>query len=316
VFQRLSRAVLLALGRNTLVASWTRRAGERNPHGFVGRFVGGTTVTEALAVARELKSRGFDYTLNHLGEHVSSPASAQTASQDYLTFIDAAAAAGQESALSIKLSQIGLEVDRALCIENLRRILERSREHQGFVRIDMEGSGTVDDTFTVFETMWRENFRNVGVVLQAYLHRTEDDLARAVSLGATVRLCKGAYDEPAEVAFRTKNDINAAFLRLMRALLLEGRSPTIATHDSRLVEATCAFASAQRLARDDFEFEMLYGVRRDLQQMLLERCYSVRIYVPFGTDWYPYFMRRLAERPGNVRLVVHSLLGDILGRRA
>jgi proline dehydrogenase len=137
-----------------------------------------------------------------------------------------------------------------------------------------------------------------------------------VSLGATVRLCKGAYDEPAEVAFRTKNDINAAFLRLMRALLLEGRSPTIATHDSRLVEATCAFASAQRLARDDFEFEMLYGVRRDLQQMLLERCYSVRIYVPFGTDWYPYFMRRLAERPGNVRLVVHSLLGDILGRRA
>ena len=185
----------------------------------------------------------------------------------------------------------------------------------GFVRIDMEGSASVDATLDILDTMWAEGAHNVGVVLQAYLYRTAEDLARVMRLGARVRLCKGAYNEPADVAYLDKRDVDAAFVRLMKVLLAEAQCPAFATHDPRMLDATCAFAREHRIGTDAFEFQMLYGVRRDLQTSLLTKGHAVRIYVPFGAEWFPYFMRRLVERPANVRFVVRSLLYEQLGHQ-
>ena len=315
MLRKLSRAFFLSLGRSSHLASWISRPRAQGSRGFVNRFIGGTSIQEALATAAQLDRRTFSHTLNHLGEHVTSPVAAQRATLDYLNTVDRLAAAGLESVLSVKLSQLGLELDRDLCKENLHKIVVAAGDHDGFVRIDMEGSQTVDDTLTVFETIWGEHHRNVGVALQAYLHRTGDDLKRLLRLGASIRLCKGAYDEPQGIAYRKKRDVDAAFVRLMRTLLVEGRVPAIATHDRSMIDATCTFAEARELDRREFEFELLYGVRRDLQQELRARGYCVRVYVPFGSDWYEYFMRRLAERPENVLSVVRSLAGERLRAR-
>ena len=264
----------------------------------------------------ELGQQGFTHTLNHLGEHVASPNVAQTATREYLSIIDKVGAAGLPCKISVKLSQIGLELDRVLCTDNLRQILGAARRQGGFVRIDMEGSTTVDDTLDTLNTVWDEGIRNVGVVLQAYLYRTAQDLRRLIELGVRVRLCKGAYNESPDIAYKAKSDVDAAFLRLMRVLLTEGNLPAFATHDPNMIDATCRFARERGIGSEAFEFQMLYGVRRDLQASLQAKGQLVRIYVPFGVEWFPYFMRRLAERPANVGFVVRSVLYERLGKQS
>ena len=311
----LSRTVFLTLAQRPALALFLVRSGMRRPGGFARRFVGGETVEELVDALREIDQRGFTHTFNHLGEHVRSAAAAGRAVRDYLGVIDAVAAAGMECKVSVKLSQIGLDIHRDLCLEHLRQILVAGARRGGFVRVDMEGSRMLDDTLNVFDAVHDEGHRNVGIVLQAYLRRTETDLRRIIARGGLVRLCKGAYKEPSAIAFRSKADVDAAFIRLMQVLLVEGVHPAIATHDRRLVDAARTFAREQNIAPADFEFQMLYGVRRDLQEALQREGFSVRIYVPFGPEWYPYFMRRLAERPENVRFVVRSLVHEYLGRR-
>jgi len=309
----LSRSLFLTLAHRSVLARFLARRGMR-PDGVARRFVGGETIDDLLATLREIDGQGFLHTFNHLGEHVRSADVAAMAARDYLAAIEAVAAAGMECKVSVKLSQIGLELDRDLCLTHLRTILTSAAAHGGFVRIDMEGSAMLDATLGVFEAMWDEGHRNVGVVLQAYLRRTETDLRRVIARGGSVRLCKGAYKEPSTIAYRDKADVDAAFLRLMRVLLAEGTRPAIATHDPRMHDAAREVTRELGLDAGRFEFQMLYGVRRDLQARLRDDGYRVRIYVPFGPEWYPYFMRRLAERPENVRFVMTSLLDEALGR--
>ena len=205
---------------------------------------------------------------------------------------------------------MGLAVDKATCVDNLRRILEPAQRHGFFVRIDMEDSAYTDITLEIFEILWEQQYRNVGVVLQAYLYRSENDVRRMNELGARVRLVKGAYKEPASVAYRSKAEVNAAFSRLMRMLMDGGTYPAFATHDPASIEDTRRYALERGVASDRYEFQMLYGIRRDLQTTLAAEGYRMRIYVPFGKEWFPYFMRRLGERPANVGFVLRSLLHE------
>jgi proline dehydrogenase len=217
---------------------------------------------------------------------------------------------GIERNVSLKLTQLGLDVDRATCVDNLRRILEPATEHKFFVRIDMENSPYTDVTLQIFETLWGQGQRNIGVVLQSYLLRTEADVRRVNALGARVRLVKGAYKEPKPVAYQKKSEVDAAFVRLMQLLLDEGTYPAIATHDPDMIDATKAYAVKKGCEKECFEFQMLYGIRRDLQTSLHAEGYPMRVYVPFGKQWFPYFMRRLGERPANVTFVLKSLFRE------
>ncbi len=249
-------------------------------------------------------------TLDYLGESVSTRAEAAAAAGEYLRLMEVIVAGGIERNISLKLTQLGLDIDRAVCVDNLRRILEPAQQHGFFVRIDMENSPYTAATLEVFETCGSSSYRNVGVVLQSCLHRTEGDVRRMNALGARVRLVKGAYKEPPEVAYQQKSEVDAAYIRLLRLLLDEGTYPAIATHDEAMLAATRAHAAAGGIAADRYEFQMLYGVRRDLQAALVAAGYRMRIYVPFGREWFPYFMRRLGERPANVWFVLRSILQE------
>jgi proline dehydrogenase len=224
--------------------------------------------------------------------------------------LESIAAAGVERNISLKLTQLGLTVDRATCVDNLRRILDTGAAKDFFVRIDMENSPFTAVTLDVFETMWQQGYRNVGVVLQSYLRRSEADTARMNELGARVRLVKGAYNEPKDVAYQSKAEVDAAFVRIMRLLLSGGTYPAIATHDPAMIAATRQFAAGRSLPPANYEFQMLYGIRRDLQADLQTEGCQMRVYVPFGREWFPYFMRRLGERPANVGFVLRGVLGE------
>ena len=215
--------------------------------------------------------------------------------------------------ISLKLTQLGLTIDRAPGVDNLRRILDSARAHDFFVRVDMEDSPYTQVTLEVFETMWQQGYRNVGIVLQAYLRRSAADAARMNELGARVRLVKGAYQEPATVAYQRRIEVDAEFVEIMQLLLERGTYPAFATHDPDMIAATRRFASSRGIATDRFEFQMLYGIRRDLQAQLRTAGYRVRVYVPFGREWFPYFMRRLGERPANVGFVIRGLLQEERG---
>jgi proline dehydrogenase len=275
------------------------------PNGFARRFIAGETVTEAIEAARTLKSRGMRVALDYLGESVSTTKSAAAAAREYVQLIETI-----ERNLSLKLTQLGLTIDKATCVDNLRRIMEPAARHDFFVRIDMESSEFTQLTLDVFETLWKLDFRNVGIALQSSLHRTEQDIRRMNELGARVRLVKGAYKEPAAVAFQQKADVDAAYVRQMRLLLDHGVYPAIATHDEYIITETRTYAAERQLGKDHFEFQMLYGIRRDLQTKLVADGYRMRVYIPFGKEWFPYFMRRLGERPANVGFVLRALLGE------
>jgi proline dehydrogenase len=273
------------------------------------RFVAGDHLDDAVRVVTDVNQRGWSASLDHLGENVTEEQAARAATEDYLAAFERIASERLNANVSVKLTQLGLDISPDLCQELLTRVLERAQQLDNFVRIDMEGSAYTQRTLDLVLAL-HERYPNCGLVLQSYLYRTADDIARVNAAKVRVRLVKGAYKEPAAVAFAKKTDVDAKFEAGMQQLLLNGVYPAIATHDDRLIEATKQFAREREISPDRFEFQMLYGIRRDLQDRLLREGYRVRIYVPYGTEWYPYLMRRLAERPANLLFIVRSLIRE------
>jgi len=310
MLQIVSKAFFHFLAGNSTLKSLASRYGMRGGTGFARRFIAGESVREAIEAARQIQASGLAVTLDYLGEAVGTVGEADAATRAYLAMLDEIAAAGIERNISLKLTQLGLTIDRATSVDNLRRILDIGAAKSFFVRIDMEDSPYTAVTLDVFETMWQQGYRNVGVVLQSYLRRSETDAARMNSLGARVRLVKGAYKEPKDVAYQTKADVDAAFVRIMQLLLADGTYPAIATHDPAMLAATRAFATDRAIDPAQYEFQMLYGIRRDLQLSLAQAALRVRVYVPFGREWFPYFMRRLGERPANIGFVIRGMLRE------
>jgi proline dehydrogenase len=276
------------------------------------RFVAGETLEETIDAVEALNKQGLLATLDHLGENITSETEARDATCEILDLLAAIEDHDLQSGVSVKLTQLGLDMSPALAAENLVRILDRAVDADCFVRIDMENSDYIQITLDLFEELWTR-YKNVGVVIQSYLYRSADDVARLVDLGASVRLVKGAYDEPPDLAYPDKADTDANFVRLMEQLFNEkaqanGVFPAIATHDTKLIDWAKDHAQQQGIPRDRFEFQMLYGIRSGLQRQLVAEGYRVRAYVPYGEQWYPYFMRRLAERPANVFFLLRNLL--------
>ena len=283
---------------------------------FAARFVAGETPDSAVAAAVALAKRGITTSLDVLGESVTQAAEAEAAARDYVGLLERMAAAGVEVNVSVKPTQMGLDLDPELCERNLRRILDRARQLQGFVRLDMESSAYTQRTLDLFARLHPDFGAGVGVVIQAALRRSTDDVERLIAASARVRLCKGAYLEPASVAYPDKSDVDDHYRRLMERLLQAGNYPGIATHDERLIRRAQEFAGSRGIAPERFEFQMLYGVRRDLQERLRAGGWRVRVYVPFGTQWYPYLMRRLAERPANVAFILGNLIREGVSRQS
>ena len=273
------------------------------------RFVAGERLDDAVRVVADINRRGPSASFDHLGENVTEEKAARVATEDYLAAFERIAGERLNANISVKLTQLGLDISPDLCRELLTRVVQRAQQLDNFVRIDMEGSAYTQRTLDLVLAL-HERYPNCGVVLQSYLYRTAADIARVNAAKTRVRLVKGAYDEPPDVAFPRKADVDAKFEAGMQQLLLEGVYPAIATHDDRLIEATKQFAREREISSDRFEFQMLYGIRRDLQDRLLREGYRVRIYVPYGTEWYPYLMRRLAERPANLLFFVRSVIRE------
>jgi proline dehydrogenase len=310
MFGAASKGFFNLLARSRILNTLASRYGMRRPTSFARRFIAGETIAEAIEAARRVEARGLTHTLDLLGESVTTLEEADAAARAYLKVVDAIVQSGIGRNLSLKLTQLGLDVDKASAIDNLRKILERAEPAGFFVRVDMESSPYTDVTLEVFETLWQQGHRQIGIVLQAALYRSDEDLQRINALGARVRLVKGAYNEPKSVAYQKKADVDAAYARMVTMLLTEGVYPAIATHDPRMIELTRRYANEHGVAPDRFEFQMLYGVRRDLQARLVRDGYRLRVYIPFGRQWFPYFMRRLGERPANVGFVLRGILGE------
>jgi proline dehydrogenase len=306
----ISKAFFHGLARSLTLKRLASRYGMRRTDSFARRFIAGEAIDEAIEAARAIEAAGLEQTLDQLGESVATMEEADAATREYLAVVGRIVAAGIGRNISLKLTQLGLTVDRATCVDNLRRILDAAGPHDFFVRVDMEDSPVTQVTLDIFETMWQQGYRNVGTVLQSYLPRSVADARRLNELGARVRLVKGAYNEPKGVAYQRKGQVDAAFVEIMELLLSEGTVPAIATHDEAMIEATKAYAARHGIAKDRYEFQLLYGIRRDLQAALRREGYGVRVYVPFGREWFPYFMRRLGERPANVGFVIRGLLKD------
>ncbi len=302
-----SKTLFISLSHRRSLARLAARSRVTRP--VVARFVAGETLGEVLAAIEELQKAGLQSTVDVLGESVTSEELAEAAAARYVETIPALAARGLSRNVSIKLTQMGLDIGQDACRANIGRVIEAARSVDGFVRFDMEDHTKTDETID----LWREAhvaYEGTGIVIQSALRRSGDDVERIIADGGQVRLCKGAYNEPSSVAFPTKREVDASYVRLMERLMLAGNHAAIATHDVRIIRHAMAFARDHALGPERFEFQMLYGVRRDLQQKLVARGYGVRIYVPYGTEWYPYFMRRLAERPANVGFLARSLLHE------
>ena len=298
------RSFLLFLSRQRHLRKWM----ETSPlaQRLAARFVAGETLDQALAVARKINSEGISITLDHLGESVTTLEEAAAARDVYLRTLSAIHESGIRGNVSLKLTQFGLDYSFDQCRANVEQLVRRAVELNGFVRVDMESSEYTDRTLDLVAGL-HDSYGRVGTVIQAYLYRSKKDIEELCARGIRVRLCKGAYLEPESVAFPQKKQVDANFVELMKLLLERGDYPAIATHDRRMIDATKACAAARNLARDAFEFQMLYGIRRDLQRQLIAEGYRLRLYVPFGKAWYPYYMRRLAERPANLLFILRNL---------
>ncbi len=273
------------------------------------RFVAGETIDEAVAAVRELNAEGCTASFDHLNESVASPAEAEAEVKEYLEVLARIEQTGIKSNASIKLTQFGLGLDRELAYKNARVIVADASRRGNFVRVDMEVSTVTQQTINIFKRLRAEfGLNDVGIVLQSYLRRTYNDAQELVKLPARIRICKGTYNEPPEVAFPDKKDTDENYIRVMQLLLSSGIYHGIATHDPKMIDATIEFSQREGIGKDTFEFQMLYGVRRDLQRQLAKEGYNMRVYVPYGKHWYPYFMRRLAERPANIWFVLKNLL--------
>jgi proline dehydrogenase len=270
------------------------------------RFVAGETLEQALAVAAKLKSEGIGVTLDHLGESVTTLEEASAARDAYLRVLEAQRRAGLECNVSLKLTQFGMDLSYDQCLANVEQLVRKASEYGGFVRIDMESSEYVDPTQKVVRDL-HLRYGAVGTVIQAYLFRSRADIEALNAARIRVRLCKGAYLEPAAVAFPEKSDVDRNYFELAALLLDQGVYPAIATHDEALIAQIQRYAEEHQIARDAFEFQMLYGIRRDLQARLVAGGYRLRLYLPFGQAWYPYYMRRLAERPANLLFILRNL---------
>jgi proline dehydrogenase len=271
------------------------------------RFIAGEALEDALATIRRLNADGFDVTLDHLGESVTRPAEAEATCRGYLDVMERLQREGLRANISVKLTALGLALDEGLARQQVGALVERAGQLQTFVRIDMEGSAFTESTLRVFRLVDAPRDR-LGIVIQSYLYRSEQDVDDLLARGARIRLVKGAYKEPPEIAFPKKADVDANFVKLTEKMLASGIYHAIGTHDAAMVDATLEFARRRNIGPDKFEFQMLYGVRRRLQRELLQKGYRVRIYVPYGEQWYPYFMRRLAERPANVLFLLRNLV--------
>jgi proline dehydrogenase len=303
------RQGLLWLSEQQKVYNFVRRNGLARK--FASRFVAGESVEEAVQAARELGKRGITPSLDLLGESVAVEAEAIAARDQYLVMLDRMAAQGVEVNVSVKLTQMGLDIDEDLCFVNTGRILDKARELRGFVRLDMEGSAYTQRTLDFFsKRLFGTHGAHCGVVIQSALRRSEQDIDDLIAMNARVRLCKGAYLEPPEVAFPDKADVDRNYVLLMERLLSQGNYPGIATHDEAIINHARQFVRRQDIGAERYEFQMLYGVRRDLQGRLRQTGYNVRVYIPFGTQWYPYLMRRLAERPANIAFILGNLIRE------
>ena len=272
------------------------------------QFVAGETLPEAMAVVASLNRRGLLVTLDHLGENVRSLATAAAARDDYCRILEAIAREQLRSTISVKLTQLGLDLPEEQCRANLETVVACAQRTSNFVQVDMESSAHTDRTLALVQEL-HQRYSAVGAVIQAYLHRSENDIRELLQQNIRIRLCKGAYQEPPAVAFQHNADVDRNYILLMRLLLDSRLFHSIATHDHRIIAETRRYAKESGLPKDAFEFQMLYGVRRPLQQELAQQGYRLRIYVPFGREWFPYYMRRLAERPANVLFALRSLWG-------
>ena len=271
------------------------------------RFVAGETLEEAIQATRALNQRGLTVSLDHLGENVTDAAEAASAAQDYSKILDAIKQSGLDANISIKLTALGLDIDADHCEENVRQVLDRAKSYSIFVRVDMEGSAYTERTLNLVGKL-REDYEGVGTVIQSYLYRSAKDVESLIASKTRVRLVKGAYKEPPEIAYPHKEEVDRNYQQLMRLLLTHGNYPAIATHDVAMIQEAKTFASQNNIDKSRFEFQMLYGIRRDLQEQLIRESYNVRVYVPYGTQWYPYLTRRMAERPANLIFVMSNAI--------
>jgi len=302
----LLRSTFIALSTNSRLRHFAEQSslGRR----MSSRFVAGFQIEDALRATADLGRQGLAVTLDSLGENVSNPEQARHSAQIYHQLLDAIAHRGLNANVSLKLTQMGMDLGADLAGDIVAGLVAQAAEHNGFVRVDMEGTPYTQATIDLVRQLHaaEENHGHVGIVIQAYLRRSAADIDTLLRDGIRIRLCKGAYKEPPELAYPAKSDVDANFIALMKTLLKSGVYHGIATHDEAMVAATKEFVRAERIDRASFEFQMLYGIRRDLQRKLVEEGYRVRIYVPFGDEWYPYFMRRLAERPANVLFLARN----------
>lgn len=299
------RALLLELAKSTRLKAWITSNGTTRR--MARRFVPGEELAPAMEAARVCNRAGMTVSLDHLGENVATREDAERARVSYTEALERIAADGVEGNVSLKLTHLGLDLGGEFCVEQLRQLTRRAEELANFVRVDMEGSAYTDRTLRIVKQARAESTA-VGTVIQAYLYRSEEDVRELLAIGCRIRLVKGAYREPARIAFRRKKDVDANFIKLTKILLPSGIYHALATHDPRMIEAAIRFAAEQNITKDKFEFQMLYGIRTDLQTRLVRQGYRVRVYIPFGKDWFPYFMRRLAERPANLLFFTRNFL--------
>jgi proline dehydrogenase len=299
------RSLFISLSKSSALRSFAMK--NRLAQRASGRFVSGITLDQALAPVRDLNAKGILVTMDFLGESVTTKPEALASADEAIRILEFIAARNIQGNVSIKLTQLGLELGQEFCRGNVARIVDRAKALGNFVRIDMEDSAATDRTLDIFNAMLdRVGPEHVGIVLQSYLYRTENDAAAVMARGARIRLCKGAYKEPASVAFPKKKDVNANFVKVMQRMLDSGLYHGIATHDEAMIRATRDYAAQKGITPGAFEFQMLFGIRRDLQEGLVREGHNVRVYVPYGDQWYPYFMRRLAERPANLFFILKN----------
>jgi proline dehydrogenase len=302
----LTRSALIYLSRQEGLKEFAAKFGLFRK--LTTRFIAGENIEQAVAAIRDLNAHGCTASFDHLNESVANVAESETEVQEYLDVLAQIDDTGIDSNVSIKLSQFGLQFDPELAYRNARRIVADAAGRGNFVRVDMEGSDVTQATIDIFKRLRAEfGLNQVGIVVQSYLYRTMDDVRELLKIPARIRICKGAYNEPPEVAYPDKKDVDDNYVRVMQLLLSSGIYHGIATHDPKMIEATIDFAQREGIQKDAFEFQMLYGIRRDLQDQLARDGYRMRVYVPYGKHWYPYFMRRLAERPANIWFVLKNL---------
>lgn len=302
------RGAFLLLSRQQKLRQWLETSPEARK--LTSRFIAGNTLPDALQVARQLEAQGMMAALDHLGENVSTAVEAAAAANAYRAALERIVAEKLRASISVKLTSLGLDVSQALCLQNVEALVKTASSSGVTVEFDMEDSSYTDRTLAIVYRMREQYGPHVRAVLQAYLYRTENDVEECCRRQISVRLCKGAYKEPRSVAWPDKRNVDANYVRLMRWLFDHGTYPAIATHDDAIVGQAIAYVRQKNVAADSFEFQMLYGVRRTLQQQVIARNFRLRLYVPYGTAWYPYFMRRIAERPANALFVARSLTQD------